>query len=87
MAKKKPTYGGLDKLKPPAKPKSNPGILKRPTRTSAVYTVKRGDTLSSIAKRNGTSLSALLKANPSLRSNPKYQGGNRIFSGTKVRLK
>ena len=35
-----------------------------------MYTVKRGDTLSKIAKRHGISLSALLAANPRYKANP-----------------
>ena len=50
------------------------------------YTVKKGDTLSSIAKANKTTVSALKKANPILTTNPKYNGGNTIFSGTKIKL-
>jgi len=49
-------------------------------------TVKSGQTLSSIAKANNTTVTALKNANPILTSNPKYQGGNVIFSGTKLNL-
>jgi hypothetical protein len=49
-------------------------------------TVKSGQTLSSIAKANNTTVTALKNANPVLTSNPKYQGGNVIFSGTKLNL-
>ena len=49
-------------------------------------TVKSGQTLSSIAKANNTTVTALKNANPVLSSNPKYQGGNVIFSGTKLNL-
>jgi hypothetical protein len=49
-------------------------------------TVKKGDTLSSIAKANNTTVKAILAnpANSALLTNPKYDGGNTIFSGTKV---
>jgi len=47
-------------------------------------TVKSGQTLSSIAKANGTTVSAIKKANPALTTNPKYNGGNTIFAGTKL---
>lgn len=49
-------------------------------------TVKAGQTLSSIAKANKTTVSALKKANPVLATNPKYNGGNTLFSGTKLNL-
>jgi hypothetical protein len=45
-------------------------------------TVKSGDTLSSIAKANGTTVNKIIAANPMLTNNPKYQGGSTIFSGT-----
>lgn len=49
-------------------------------------TVKSGQTLSSIAKANGTTVAALKKANPVLATNPKYNGGKTIFAGTKLNL-
>jgi hypothetical protein len=50
------------------------------------YTVKSGDTLSKIAAANGTTTAKLLAANPVLKSNPKYNGGSTIFSGTRLNL-
>ena len=47
-------------------------------------TVRSGQTLSSIAKANGTTVAAIKKANPVLTTNPKYNGGNTIFAGTKL---
>lgn len=49
-------------------------------------TVKSGQTLSSIAKANGTTVAAIKKANPKLTTDPKYNGGNTIFSGTKLTI-
>jgi LysM repeat protein len=49
-------------------------------------TVKSGQTLSSIAKANGTTVAAIKKANPALTTNPKYNGGNTIFAGTKLTI-
>lgn len=49
-------------------------------------TVKAGQTLSAIAKANKTTVAALKKANPVLATNPKYNGGNTLFSGTKLNL-
>jgi LysM repeat protein len=52
----------------------------------AKVTVKSGQTLSSIAKANGTTVAAIKKANPVLTTNPKYNGGNTIFAGTKLTI-
>ena len=49
-------------------------------------TVRSGQTLSSIAKANGTTVTALIKANPKLTTDPKYKGGNTLFSGTVLAL-
>ena len=50
------------------------------------YTVKSGDSLSKIAAANGTTVSALLDANPKLTTESKYNGGKTIFSGTIVKI-
>ena len=50
------------------------------------YTVKSGDSLSKIAAANGTTVSALLAENPKFTTDPKYNGGKTIFSGTVVRI-
>ena len=50
------------------------------------YTVKSGDTLSKIAAANKTTVSKIIAANPVLTTNPKYNGGSTIFSGTKLNL-
>jgi hypothetical protein len=47
-------------------------------------TVEKGDTLSSIAKENNTTLKAILDANPKFTQDPKYKNGNLIFPDTKV---
>ena len=47
-------------------------------------TVERGDTLSSIAKENNTTVKAILAANPKFTEQEKYKGGNTIFAGTTV---
>ena len=52
----------------------------------STYTVKTGDTLSKIAAANGTTTAKLIAANPMLTSNPKYNGGKTIFSGTVLKL-
>ena len=48
--------------------------------------VERGDTLSSIAKENNTTVKAILAANPKFTEDPKYKGGNTIFAGTIVKI-
>ena len=48
--------------------------------------VKAGDTLSQIAKDNNTTLKAVLAANPKFTEDPKYKGGNMIWSGTTVKI-
>ena len=53
--------------------------------TTAVR-VEKGDTLSAIAKDAGISLKTLYDLNPKFKSDPKYQGGNMIFSNTLVNL-
>lgn len=68
-------------------PRSTPSRPSSPPRSSGGYVVKRGDTLSAIAKRNGVSLAKIMELNPKFKTNSKYKGGNMIFSGTKVRLK
>jgi len=50
------------------------------------YVVKSGDTLSAIAKANGTTLKAVLAANPKFTDVAKYQNGNMIWSGTTVNI-
>lgn len=50
------------------------------------HKIKSGDTLSAIAKRYGISLNQLLDWNPVFRENPKYKGGNMIWSGGIVYL-
>ena len=50
------------------------------------YTVKKGDTLSAIAKSAGVSLADLRAANKKFKTNPKYKQGSMIFSGTTVKI-
>jgi hypothetical protein len=48
--------------------------------------VERGDTLSSIAKENKTTVSAILAANPKFTEQAKYKDGNMIWAGTTVKI-
>ena len=63
-----------------------------PSKTTAAkaatnkYVVKPGDTLSAIAKAQGTTLAAIYAANPKFKEDPKYKGGNMIWSGTTVNI-
>ena len=52
----------------------------------STYTVKKGDTLSAIAKASGVSLTEIRKANKKFATNPKYKQGSMIWSGTKVNI-
>ena len=58
------------------------GARKPSTSASVYYTVKSGDTLSSIAKKYGTSISAIQKLNPS-----RIKNVNLILAGWKIRVK
>jgi hypothetical protein len=53
--------------------------------TTAVR-VEKGDTLSAIAKDAGITLKQLYDLNPKFKEDPKYKGGNMIFSNTLVNL-
>lgn len=53
---------------------------------TTTYRVQPGDTLSGIARDAGISLQELKDLNPKFETDPKYQGGNMIWSGTTVKL-
>lgn len=88
--------GGPSKSSTKAKPKKAAPKTKTAKLTAAkktrsskgrrTVTVKRGDTLSGIARRNHESLRQLKKDNPGLFSKA-HKGGNLIFAGNKVKLK
>lgn len=54
--------------------------------TSKTVTVKSGQTLSSIAKANNTTVNAILAANPKFTTQDKFQNGNMIWAGTTVKI-
>ena len=53
---------------------------------NGVVKASSGNTISQIAKANNLSTKEVLDLNPALKNNPKYKGGNTIFSGTNVRV-
>ena len=70
--------GSVVKVTPPAAP-SEPVTPGRGGDPRPAYTVKTGDTLSSIAARTGTSVNALMQANG-------IRDANRIYAGQTLRL-
>lgn len=79
-------YKGGSKTRPSASASSTkPNVGAGGSTTK--YVVKKGDTLSGIAKNSGLSLAEVRKLNPQLMSNPKYKKGATIWSGTKVNVK
>jgi LysM repeat protein len=67
--------------------KLGPNVQVNAGGSTTSYTVKKGDTLSGIAKTSGVKLSELLSANPKIADKKsKYKGGSMIWSGTKVKL-
>jgi len=95
--KRKPRAG--TKPKPPSSPKASPkpknplgpivgGALVAAGASSLIgdksYTIKSGDTLSQIAKKQGTTLGKLLKANPNIKDPNKIRPGQKIKISSKV---
>ena len=71
----------------PAKPvPTNTGPKKPATSSASSYTIRSGDTLSAIAKRSGTNLTALKRLNPGL-FDSRHRAGNLIHPGERVRLR
>ena len=62
------------------------GGSKPATTPGSTYVVKRGDTLSGIAKSAGVSLAEIRAANKKFAKNPKYKQGNMIWAGTTVKI-
>lgn len=72
----------------PAPPVAHPPIRVAPpikAPATKTYVVKKGDTLSGIAKKLGITMAKLKKLNPVYWTNPKYKNGNEIWSGDKVK--
>ena len=53
----------------------------KPRTSTLKYKIKRGETLSGIAKKNKTTVSQLMKLNPSIKN------ANKIYAGQTIRLK
>lgn len=69
--------------KPPSKPDPEPSKPTAPTTVDGLYTVRQGDSLSSIARTFGQSLTALLARNPQITDPDSIQVGQKIrISGT-----
>jgi|GEM_PF-3955221 len=78
-----PPVAGTPPAPPPAPPAAKsapPPAAKPPAASGGTYTVKSGDTLGAIADRNGTTVSEIMKANPSIK-NP-----NQISVGQQIKL-
>lgn len=73
--------------RPPTPKSPQPSRTTLPATAKKVVTIKSGDTLSGIAKKSGISMATLKKLNPVFWTNPKYDDGNKIWSGGKVRVK
>lgn len=84
-----PKPGPTATPKPVKKPPASGGKTPTPRPTPSKpkpYTIRRGDTLSAIAKRNKTTLANLRKLNPGL-FNAAHRNGNLIKPGETVRLR
>ena len=67
--------------------KLGPNVQVNAGGSTTSYEVKKGDTLSGIAKTSGVKLSEILAANPKIADKKsKYKGGSMIWSGTKVKI-
>lgn len=86
-AKKKTSKPKVSLTAPKARGTRADGTKKGTFAAPRVVTVRKGDTLSSIAKANNTTVAAVKKMNPKFTNDAKYQGGNRIFTGTTVRVR
>lgn len=75
-----PPHPTAPKPPPPKPTPSKPPTVK-------TVTIKKGDTLSGIAKANHITMTTLKKLNPTFWTNKKYKNGNLIWAGGKVRIK
>jgi LysM repeat protein len=74
-------------ITPAPKPPAPKPIPKPPTTTThKTVVVKKGDTLSEIAKKNHITMATLRKLNPVYWTNKKYKNGNLIWAGDKVKV-
>lgn len=81
MSSQAPTPAGLPSFRNPPQPAMmSPELAAKRKAPAAEYTIKKGDTLTAIAKRNGTTVKALLAKNPQIKN------ANKIFVGKKIKL-
>lgn len=72
-------YSGTKPAAPsPTRPKAPPAAIKPAPSSSSSSKIKSGDTLSAIAKKNNTTVSALMKANPNIKDANKIKAGATI---------
>lgn len=71
----------VDKVEPAPAPKAETPKATSPKSSGKVYVVKSGDTLSKIAKDNGTSVDALMKLNTDIKDAGKISIGQKIKLG------
>lgn len=71
---------GLNGLKKSVKATVKPASTKVTAKKDVVYTVKKGDTLSAIAKKYGTTVDKLVKDN-------NIKNANLIYTGQKIKIK
>lgn len=81
MSSQAPTPAGLPSFRNPPQPAMmSPELAAKRKAPAAEYTIKKGDTLTAIAKRNGTTVKALLAKNPQIKN------ADKIFVGKKIKL-
>ena len=77
-------FMGLKKKKPVKQANEFAGLgskkKKAPVKTSGSYKIKSGDTMSAIAKKRGTTVAEIMKANPSIKDK------NKIFAGKSLKI-
>jgi nucleoid-associated protein YgaU len=79
MASQAPTPAGMPSFRqPPTPAMMSPELAAKRKAPAAEYTIKKGDTLSAIAKRNGTTVKALLAKNPQIKNRDKIYVGHKI---------
>jgi LysM repeat protein len=83
-----PPWPPVQIKKPPVRPPAPkpPAPPAKPKPSAKTVVVKKGDSLSAIAKKNGISMATLKKLNPVYWTNKKYKNGSLIWAGDKVKV-